>query len=286
MYQVGWDFERLLFGDQPMGWDQIGSKENILKFQRDDFVDYKNKLYQPNNLVIAVAGKCEHEQVVADVQKFFKFEDGERAYDWKDLEEFIPDSPIKIQNKKTEQGHLVLGVRGVAAEDPRHWTQKLLAIILGGNMSSRMFLNVREAQGLCYYIRTNTDDYTDAGVISTSAGVDLKRLPLAVKAIRAEYEKLAANGVAAEELIRAQEFLKGKLTLSLEDSEEYAHLLGKQHLLYTKQLTLEEIFGKIDAVKTEEIQKLASEIFVPKNLRLAAIGPFGGREEELAKLLT
>ncbi|MCF7836940.1 insulinase family protein, partial [Candidatus Gracilibacteria bacterium] len=183
-------------------------------------------------------------------------------------------------------GHLVLGVRGIAAEDERHWTQKLLAIILGGNMSSRMFLNVREAKGLCYYIRTNTDDYTDAGVISTSAGVDLKRLPLAVSAIRAEYEKLAEDGVAAEELIRAQEFLKGKLTLSLEDSEEYAHLLGKQFLLYREQFELAEIFAKIDAVETGAVQKLAAEIFVPKNLRLAAIGPFGGREEELAKLLT
>jgi predicted Zn-dependent peptidase len=285
MYQVGWDFEKLLFGNQPMGWDQIGSKENIRKFQRDDFVNYKNKLYQPNNLVIAVAGKCEHAKIVAKVEKFFQFENDQKNFAWQALENFEATNPVKIQDKKTEQGHLVLGVRGVAAEDPRHWILKLLAIILGGNMSSRMFLNVREAQGLCYYIRTNTDDYTDAGVISTSAGVDLKRLPLAVKAIRAEYEKLAADGITVEELIRAQEFLKGKLTLSLEDSEEYAHLLGKQHLLYTKQLTLEEIFGKIDAVKTEEIQKLASEIFVPKNLRLAAIGPFGGREKELAKLL-
>lgn len=286
MYQVGWDFEKLLFGDQPMGWDQIGSKDNIRSFQRDDFVTYKGELYQPDNLVIAVAGKCEHEEVVAAVQKFFQFENGGRAYEWKQLEEFNADSPIKLQDKKTEQGHLVLGVRGVEVEHEQHWTQRLLAIALGGNMSSRMFLNVREAKGLCYYIRTNTDDYTDAGVVSTSAGVDLKRLPLAVSAIREEYEKLASGGVDEAELSRAKEFLKGKLTLRLEDSEEYAHLIGKQHLLYAKQLTLEEIFEKIDAVNSSDIQTLAQEIFVPKNLRLAAIGPFGGREDELAKLLS
>jgi predicted Zn-dependent peptidase len=193
--------------------------------------------------------------------------------------------PVKIQDKKTEQGHLVLGVRGVAAEDPRHWTQRILAIILGGNMSSRMFLKVREEQGLCYYIRTSTDDYTDAGVVSTSAGVDLKRLPLAVAAIRAEYEKIVAEPVSEEELSRAKEFLKGKLTLRLEDSEEYAHLLGKQFLLYSQQDELAEIFAKIDAVSAADVQKLAAEIFVPGSLRLAAIGPFEGREEELAKLI-
>jgi predicted Zn-dependent peptidase len=286
MYQVGWDFERLLFGDQPMGWDQIGTRENISNFQRDDFVKYKNELYQPSNLIVAVAGNCDHNEVVAKIEQFFKFENGEKAFDWKPLENFEPNSPVKIQNKKTEQGHLVLGVKGVAAEDERHWTQKILAIVLGGNMSSRMFLNVREAQGLCYYIRTSTDDYQDVGVISTSAGVDLKRLPLAVSAIRAEYEKIAKEEVSPDELTRAKEFLKRKLTLRLEDSEEYAHLLGKQFLLYSEQNEIEEIFKKIDSVSAEEIQKLAQEIFVPANLRLAAIGPFGGREEELAKLIS
>ncbi len=285
MYQVGWNFERLLFGDQPMGWDQIGTRENISRFMRDDFVKYKNELYQPDNLVIAVAGKCEHAAVVAQVEKFFNFGEGKKASAWKPLEEFAPSMPVKIQDKKTEQGHLVLGVRGVAAEDPQHWTQRILAIILGGNMSSRMFLKVREEQGLCYYIRTSTDDYTDAGVVSTSAGVDLKRLPLAVAAIRAEYEKIVAEPVSDEELSRAKEFLKGKLTLRLEDSEEYAHLLGKQFLLYAQQDELAEIFAKIDAVSATDVQKLAAEIFVPGSLRLAAIGPFEGREEELAKLL-
>ncbi|MCK5471808.1 insulinase family protein [Candidatus Gracilibacteria bacterium] len=285
MYQVGWDFERLLFGDQPMGRDQIGSKENIRKFMREDFVKYKTELYQPGNLVIAVAGKCEHTEVVSQIKKFFKFDNGEKAFEWQPLEKFESANPVKIQNKKTEQGHLVLGVRGAEAESEKHFIQRLLSIILGGNMSSRMFLNVREAKGLCYYIRTATDDYTDAGVVSTSAGVDLKRLPLAVEAIRQEYEKLASGGVSEAELNHAKEFLKGKLTLRLEDSEEYAHLIGKQHLLYRKQLTLAEIFGKIDAVSKNKIQVLAQEIFIPENLRLAAIGPFEGREEELAKLL-
>jgi len=285
MYQVGWDFERLLFGNQPMGWDQLGPPENIRKFSQEDFVRYKSELYQPNNIVITVTGKCEHSIVVAAIEKFFQFDNGKKAFNWQPLAEMKIEKTVKIQNKKTEQGHLVLGARGIPAEDERHWVQNLLAVILGGNMSSRMFLNVREKKGLCYYIRTATDDYTDAGVISTNAGVDLKRLPLAVSAIRQEYENLAQEGVSAEELKRAQEFLKGKLTLRLEDSEEYAHFIGKQHLLYRQQHTLDEIFTEINSVTPEAIQDLAREIFVPKNLRLACIGPFGGREKELAELL-
>ncbi len=285
MYQVGWDFERLLFGDQPMGWDQIGTRETIKSFQREEFVKYKSELYQPKNLIIAVSGKCDHAEVVAQVEKYFQFKNGKKAFDWQAVQPYTPDSPVVIQNKKTEQGHIVLGVPGVAAEDPQHWTQRLLAVILGGNMSSRMFLNVREAKGLCYYIRTATDDYSDIGVVSTNAGVDVKRLPLAVTAIVEEYKQIAETGTNTEELQRAKEYLKGKMTLRLEDSEEYAHLLGKQHLLYSEQLTPEQIFQKIDAVTEADIQTLAQQIFVGDQLRLAAIGPFGGMEEELAKLL-
>ncbi|MBU1090170.1 insulinase family protein, partial [Patescibacteria group bacterium] len=94
MYQVGWDFERLLFGDQPMGRDQIGSKENIRKFTRPDFVKYKSELYQPGNLVVAIAGKCEHEEVVRNVKKFFKFENGVKAFEWQPLEKFESAIPV------------------------------------------------------------------------------------------------------------------------------------------------------------------------------------------------
>ena len=100
MYQVGWDFENLLFGDQPMGWDQLGPPENIKAFQREDFLKYKQELYQPNNIVIAVAGKCEHEEVVKKVTQYFQFENGKRAFDWQAIQEFKPQSPVKIQDKK------------------------------------------------------------------------------------------------------------------------------------------------------------------------------------------
>jgi len=286
MYQVGWNFEELLYGDQPMGWDQLGPPANIKKFQREDFVSFKEELYQPENIVISVAGNCEHNAVVAEIEKYFAFETAEReATNWLPLADWNMASRLTIQNKKTEQGHLILGVPGVSHEDERYSVQRVLATILGGNMSSRMFLTVREEKGLCYTVRTSTDDYLDSGVLSTYAGVTLDKLPLAVAAIREEYEKMSADGVTAAELQKAKDYLKGKMTLRLEDSESYANLLASQHLLYSEQKTIEQIFAEIDAVTAEQIQILAKEIFQPSELRLAVIGPFEEKKEELEALL-
>lgn len=285
MYQIGWNFERLLFGDQPMGWDQIGTPDTIRSFSREDFVAFKEKFYQPGNTVIAVAGKVEHEQAVAEISRHFAFQTAESVPSWLAVQPLAAEQPVTIQNKKTEQGHLVIGVPGVPSDDPRHFVQRVLAVILGGNMSSRMFLTVREEKGLCYSVRTSTDDYTDSGVVSTYAGVTLEKVEDAIGAIVEEYKKIAAQPVSAEELARGKEYLKGKMTLRLEDSEEYAHLLAQQFLLKKEQLQPAEIFARIDAVTAEEIQQLAAEIFVAGNLRLAAIGPFEGREAAFAARL-
>ena len=282
MYQIGWDFERLIYGNQPMGWDQIGTKENIRTFTRDDFVRFRTALYQPANTVIAIAGAIDHEAAVAKVQEYFTFATPEPTHPWAPLTPYTPDSPVHIQDKKTEQGHIVIGVPGVSSDDARHYVQKLLAIVLGGNMSSRMFTTVRDEKGLCYSIRTSTDDYADSGILSTYAGVTLDKVEDAITALCEEYAKVAHTGIDAEELTRAKEYLKGKMTLRLEDSEEYAHLIGRQYLLSAEQLAPHAIFTRIDAVTVEQVQQLAAELFTTPALRLAAIGPFGGREADFA----
>lgn len=286
IYQVGWDFENLLFGEQPLGWDQIGTKENIQKFQQTDFQQYKKELYQPPNLIISLAGALPPADTLqTELAKNFPFPAGAPAFQFDPVQAYQPALPVKIRVKKTEQAHLVLGALGKPAESPDFWTQKLLAVILGGNMSSRMFLNIREKLGLCYQIRTQTDDYLDTGVLSTFAGVTLSKITEAITAIKNEYLQLIATGVTTAELQRAQEFLKGKLTLQLEDSEEYANFLGKQYLLYKEQFDLPAINQKIAAVTPQAIQNLAREILTPAKLRLSIIGPFAGRETEFAQLL-
>ncbi len=275
MYQVGWDFERLMYGDQPMGWDQVGSKELINTVTREDFMQFQKNLYTPENIVVSVAGNIDHVKICAQIEKLFSMEKRTRSHGPKSLEKNPSTDRIFLQHKKTEQTHIVVGFPGLAErtkEEWKHYAQRLLSIILGGNMSSRMFLGVREAKGLCYYISTSTDDYTDTGIISTRAGVDVKRAPDAVAAICEQYKIMVDDGITAAELHKAKEYIKGKMILRLEDCEEYAHLLGKEELLYSEVDTPDAIMKKIDAVTVEQVNQIARELFIPSELRLAVIG--------------
>lgn len=279
MYQVGWDFERLIYGDQPMGWDQVGTKELINGVTRQDFLDYKHALYTPDNLVVSVAGNLEHKKVSEMVKNYFHFEDGTKTLQHAPLTTNKSKERVFLQHKKTEQAHVVVGFPAYSEEHKDHYALKVLAVILGGGMSSRMFLGVREAKGLSYYINTSTDDYTDTGIISTRAGVDVKRAALAVEAICDEYKKIRGEKIEARELRKAKEYLKGKLVLRLEDSEEYAHLIGKNELLYKKMRSPEEIAEMLEKVTAEDVARVSEELFTNENLRLAAIGPYQDKAE-------
>lgn len=274
MYQVGWDFEKLLFGDQPLGWDQIGLKDVIMSVTREDFKAYQDDLYRPDNMVVTVAGDVDHDTVVAEVEKLFPMEKQETTFKWKGLESNNGAGRVILQNKKTEQGHVVVGFPGYAAEHPDHWALKLLAVVLGGNMSSRMFLGVREAKGLAYYIQSSTDDYVDAGVISTRAGVDLKRVEDAVRGIVAEYKKVRDEEIPEKELQKSKDYLKGKMVLKLEDSEEVAHLLAQHEVLFGTVRTAEDIAREVDKVTSADLQRVAQDLFKEDQLYLAGIGPW------------
>ncbi len=284
MYQVGWDFERLLFGDQPMGWDQIGTKDTIKGITRDQIVDYKHALYTPDNAVISIAGNITEEEAVELAKKYFSFTDGNHTIHPAPYKKMDTGKKVILQEKKTEQAHLIIGTEGVPARDKDEFTEKILSVILGGNMSSRMFLNVREAKGLSYYIRTTTDDYNDIGAISTSAGVDLSRVDLAIEAILEEYRKITEEKVGDQELNKAKEFMKGKIILRLEDSEEYAHLMGKQALLYPEIDSVDNILKKIDAVTADDVLRLSQQLLQEDKFRMALIGPYDD-EEHFADLL-
>lgn len=284
MYQVGWDFELLMYGDQPMGWDQVGTKEFIHSVTRDDFVTYKKALYTPENLVVSIAGNVAADHASKLVHKYFEMEKKEKSFSFPALMPNFSEKRVHLTHKKTEQAHVVVGFPGYPEEHPDHYVLKVLSVILGGNMSSRMFLAVREAKGLAYYISTSTDDYMDTGVFSTRAGVDTKRAPLAVSAIVEEYKKIRGEKVPASELKKSQEFLKGKMALRLEDSEEYAHLIGKNELLHKKVISPEEMVKKIDAVTVEDIKRVTEDLLDPKKLYCALIGPYE-KEEEFAGLL-
>lgn len=276
MYQIGWDFERLIYGDQPMGRDQIGTKELIKSVSQQDFLNYLNDLYTPDNTVIAIAGNFEEEKIIKDIENLFVFPNSRenKKLSFEPIQSLLSEKKVWLRDKKTEQAHIVIGFPGFAAQDEKLYASKLLAVIMGGNMSSRLFLAVREAQGLAYYINANTDDYTDTGIWSVSAGVTVEKIDQAIKSTINEFEKVVREGILIEELEKAKSFLKGKMVLRLEDSEEYAHLIGKYALLQNQEIGVEDIIKKIDAVTLNEINQVAKELFKEDLMRMAVIGPY------------
>ncbi|MFN4212749.1 MAG: M16 family metallopeptidase [Microgenomates group bacterium] len=208
-------------------------------------------------------------------EKFAGWKNGEKAG-------FIPvaenqkQPQIFVKTKKTEQAHFCLGYRAFSFFDERRHPLSVLAAILGGGMSSRLFIEVRERRGLCYYISTSRELYHDCGNIVTQAGVtvNLEKVKEAVEVILKEHQKIAEGQIKKEEVRKAKELLKGRLLLSLEDSQNVATFFGTKKLLQEKIETPEETVEAIEKVKEEEIVALAKEIFVPSRLNFALIGPF------------
>ena len=179
-----------------------------------------------------------------------------------------------VYYKKTDQTHLCLGARGYNIFHPQRYSQELLSIILGGNMSSRLFISIRERKGLAYHIRTYSEANLDTGYLVTQAGIDHKNINKVVGLILKEYKLLKNKSITEKELQKAKDYWKGALSLSLELSDSQAFFCANQELLEQKLETSEEKFKKIDQVSINDIKKIAEDIFQPEKLNLAIIGPF------------
>jgi predicted Zn-dependent peptidase len=272
MYQISWDFEQLVFGDQPLGRDQIGTKELIKSVTQAQFKQYQKELYVPENTVITLAGAVD-EKSLDLLEQYFQFEDLKKSREQLPFDENIQTEKFKIRVKKTEQYHISLGLRTMSEQDERFPTLKVLATILGGNMSARMFQNVREKKGLCYSIRTQIDEFTDTGLMTTRAGVKLDDVLKATQAIRDEYDDIVTNGVGEDEVTKAKNYLCGKTDLRTEDTEEVAHHFAKDTLLYSMKEDFDALKRAIREVKKEDVDALAKELLKGENLRFAGIGP-------------
>jgi len=278
MMLVQEDFERLLYGDQPAGWRVIGTKENIAGFCRKDFVRYMGKFYNASNTVVCIAGNfadAGEAGVIRETEKIFSKMRKNNENKKQKTAEKQEKPALKIKRKKTDQVHLVLGFRGYNMFHPDRFALALLANILGGTMSSRLFLSVRERLGLAYYVSASSEEYSDCGYFSVRAGVDTDKLKIkkTVKTIIAEIKKIMARGVSEKELKKAKDNMRGKMALSLESSDEVASFLAGQELARREIKTPEEILAKIEKVRRNDILKVAKNLFAEEKLNLALIGP-------------
>ena len=226
-----------------------------------------------------MAGNFNQREVKEKIKKYFK-----------KIRNISPRSKLKvielqvqpkslIHLKKTDQTHLCLGVRGYNLGQPKIYAQEILAAILGGNMSSRLWISIRERKGLAYYVRTSSELYTDSGYLVTQAGIPHKNVKEVISLILREYKNIRENKVPKAELKKAKDYLKGNMTLSLESSDAQASFYTGQELLTGKILTPKEKFAKIDKVTANDIQKAAKEIFKPEKLNLTLIGPHKNKSE-------
>lgn len=267
-------YEGLIWGDQPLGWDTGGKKEVIRKISRDDMLRYTKQHYAPENLVVALAGNLNNQKAIFLVEKYL----GQMVKS--SFKPFLPvhDDQKKPQTlvhyKKTDQAHLCLGVRSFPLTHPDRFVLEVLNVILGGGMSSRLFINIREKRGLAYYVRSSADFYFDAGTLVAQAGLDLKRIDEAIEVMLVEFKRMATEFVTDEELVRGKEFLSGRLLLELEDTKNVATRYGLDELVEKRIIWEDEIIEKIKKVTQEDILRVAKEIFVNHGLNLAVIGPF------------
>jgi predicted Zn-dependent peptidase len=265
---------KLLYGDQPAGWNIAGEKKNISNMKRDDFVDYKNKHYLPEATVLVVAGQVTEKEVMNEVNKIFGIVKRGAKSGKVRVKEKQRCPQALINFKKTDQTHFVLGVRTCNLFSKKNAILSVLGGVLGGGMSSRLFIKLREEMGVGYYVRAYNDSYTDHGFFQISAGVDNKRIEEVLEAVLEECRKLKNCKVAPEELNKVKEYLIGNLKLSLESSDDVASFYGGQELLKREIDGVEEKAKKIRKVTASQIQTLAQDIFTNKNLNLALLGPF------------
>lgn len=273
-------FEQTLFGDHPLGWLISGPKKVIRQVTRRQILDYKAKHYQPSNMVLTVAGNFKTAEVKKLTDRYFGIKSvkaGKNNFKRFNAKQAAPK--ISLLYKDTEQVQLGLGFPAFAITHPDIFALYVLAVILGGNMSSRLFVNVREKHGLAYYIRTDLSAYLDAGDFLVQAGLDRRRIKQAITLIIAELKSIRDNGITAKELKSAKAFLRGKLILDLEDSENIADWYGKQVLLLDKTYTPAERLNKISAVTAKDVKRVAERIFKTSRFNLAMIGPFKDKGE-------
>lgn len=275
---VWWVWERLLYGDQPAGWDVIGEEKTIRALPREEFTNYFTHQYVASNTAVVVAGNCDEVAVIARVKELF----GDiRSAPPTRIKPAVRDAQngigLDLEYKETDQTHITLGFRGYDANHPKRYIAEVLAAILGGSWSARMWDRIRDKLGLAYTVMTAHESYSNRGYLVTYAGVDHANVEKAIRAALEEYKKITLESVPAVELKRVKDHIRGTTLIGLERSDAVANFVGGEEMLTGHPQTIDEIFAKIDAITAEDIAASAREIIRPERLNLAMIGPFRDR---------
>jgi len=264
---------KILYGDQPIGWDIAGEIETVSHIKREDLIHYREEQYIAKNTIISLVGNFNEKEAIEKVKKYFSKIKNGKGREKATVVEKQNKPEILWEQRNTDQTHICLGVRGVNIFDKKRYAQDILAHVLGGMMSSRLFEKIRTKLGLAYYIATESFSDPDVGFLVTAAGLNNDNLEKGIVEILKEYKKVKSEGITKSELKKAKDSIKGKLTIALEYWDAKSSFFTSQEILEKRILTLDQILKEIDKVSLKDIKTLARKIFQPNNLNLALIGP-------------
>jgi predicted Zn-dependent peptidase len=264
--------DELLWPEQPLGREVTGYKETVSSLTREHLLNYLAHRYMPNNTVLSIAGNIQHEEAMTQIQPLFdKWPAGELLTGYATNEKQT-EARLRIEPKDIEQAHLCLAVHGFSHSHPQRFTIGLLNTVLGGGMSSRLFMEIRERRGLAYDIHSYTEHFLNSGSFGIYAGVDPEKIETATTAILEELSKIK-QGIATSELTRAKELSKGRLYLRFEDSQNVALWYGSQEILLRQILDIDDVISILDGITIDELEAVAQKTLTDSGLNLAITGP-------------
>ncbi len=276
--------DEVIWDNQPVGRSIIGTEETVGGISADDLHGFLDRHYRPERLVIAVAGKVDHDHVVELAERYFGDMPTGEGEQFLAAEHQQTQPKVRLVTRPTEQAHLCIGHPAISYTDERRYSQGMLDAILSSGMSSRLFQEIREKRGLVYSVYGYFRQYADVGQGVVYAGTDLQRVDETIEAILIELEKLRREEVPADELQRTKELRKGRILMGMEDSRSVAGWIGSQELTFGDILTPEEVMEKIDAVRADEMLELARELIREDQLSLALVGPYDDVEHFRSQL--
>ena len=277
-------FEEIMFPGNTLGWDIGGNEKTVRGVTRDELVVHYRRHYSPKNMVLAVAGAVtpatrgllEHyfgpHAAEKEALPMAHYRQSFARVRWPATAPGLSQR-VAVRQKKLDQVQFILGFPGIAYTDKNRYALSLLSNILGGGMSSRLFVEVREKRGLVYMIRTGVNFFRDTGTFCVQAGIDPSRLKEAVRVIRDELVKIAKAGVSPHELRDAKNNIAGGLALSMEDCHAHASWYANMALFYNETITPEEQLRRLKKVTAAEVQQIARALIDLRQVRVASIGP-------------
>ncbi|HEX4521631.1 MAG TPA: pitrilysin family protein [Gaiellaceae bacterium] len=283
---IGTVYETLMYGDNPLGWEIIGTKDTVNGADRDTFMEYVDEWYTADRMVVGVGGMVGDdltpmlEDLLGDLPAAH-----ERGPAPAQLDR-TPGPRVAVHHKDAEQAHLILGYPSYPIDHPDRYALQMLSAVLGSGMSSRLFLEVRERRGLAYYVHGANHSYSDAGSLYAQAGVDIKRIDEAIKVTVEQFERMASEEVGAEELEKSRSMVKGRFVLRTEGPQGLIMYGLTREVLEGQALEPEDLLKEIDAVTAEDIQRVARDLIANDKLHLAVIGPFEGEHDRFLETVS